>query len=361
MKGVGFINTLMDFRDLSYLKHGNYRQQAVYDVLAELQIMDRLREFDPILVGTIPIGIDLPESDLDIICCVSDFKEYQEVITERLGSISTLKFSCEPGKAEAAESLVVQFTYKDWLFELFAQPVPTVLQNGFRHMVVEHRILNILGEEARQSIISLKQSGVKTEPAFAKLLGIEGDPFQQLLLLSDWCEDELRTFLKNKIIGGLQDMNKKNQLIEQYSAWINFIKVLEEQKEDFWNQPLGEGKWSVRDVVSHIMKWDKYFFEEAIRKVSEGEELTVKHLDYNVFNEQAKQYGRTCSIQELVEQTKTYRQTLIDHIQSLSDEQYDKEYTDADGHPFQTAVFMKDFIWHDQHHMKQIQPLLNNQ
>lgn len=356
-----YITTVTEFKDLSYLKHGNHRQQAVYDVLAELQIMDKLREFDPILVGTIPIGIDLPESDLDIICCVSDFKVFQEVITERLGNIHTFQFSYEPGKAQAAESVVVQFTYKDWLFELFAQPIPTVMQNGFRHMMVEHRILNILGEEARHLIIALKRSGIKTEPAFAKLLGLDGDPFQQLLMLSDWCDDRLRTYLHTKIIGGLRNMNEKNQLIEQYSAWINFIKILEEQSEGFWNQPLGEGKWSVRDVVSHIMKWDQYFLEEAIRKVSEGEKLSVKHLDYDVFNEQAKQYAETCTIQKLAEQTKTYRQSLIDHIQSLSDEQYDKEYTDADGHPFQAAVFMRDFISHDQHHMNQIEPLLNNQ
>lgn len=200
MKGVDTIN---DFKDISYLKHGNTRQQTVYAVLTEMSIMDKLREFDPILVGTIPIGIDLPDSDLDIICCVSDFKVFREVITERLGDIHSFHFSYSSGREKTADYLAVQFTYKDWLFELFAQPIPTVMQNGYRHMVVEHRILNILGEEARQYIIALKQSGMKTEPAFAKLLGMGGDPFQQLLSIAEWSDDRLRTFLADiKFLGG---------------------------------------------------------------------------------------------------------------------------------------------------------------
>lgn len=156
-------------------------------------------------------------------------------------------------------------------------------------------------------------------------------------------------------------MNEKEQLLEQYSEWIDYVRVLKELDESLWNQSLGEGKWLVRDVVSHIMKWDEYFLEGAILKISRGEELTVKHLNYDTFNEQAKTYGRTLSIQELVEQTLTYRQNIIDNIKSLSDEQYAAEYVDADGHPFQVPVFIRDFIWHDQHHMKQMKSILDNQ
>lgn len=156
-------------------------------------------------------------------------------------------------------------------------------------------------------------------------------------------------------------MNEKERLIENYSEWITFVSVLEEQNEQVWNHPIAEGKWAVRDVVSHIMKWDEYFLNEAIVKVSRGEELTVKHLDYDAFNKQSKRYGRSCSIQELSQQAKSMRQNIVDHIQSWSDKQYTKEYVDADGHPFQPAVFMQDFIWHDQHHMNQIKPLLENQ
>lgn len=155
-------------------------------------------------------------------------------------------------------------------------------------------------------------------------------------------------------------MNEKEELIEKYAEWIAFVKSLEAQDEQIWNQPMAEGKWTVRDVVSHIMKWDEYFLEGAILKISCGEELTVKHLNYDTFNEQSKEYGRTCSIQGIAEEAKTVRQRLVGLIISMSEEQYTTEYVDADGHAFQVAMFMQDFIWHDQHHMKQIENIRGN-
>ena len=59
---------MIDFKDIGYLKNGNLRQQNAFDVLSELDIFEKLKEYNPILPGTIPIEIDLPKSDLDIIC-----------------------------------------------------------------------------------------------------------------------------------------------------------------------------------------------------------------------------------------------------------------------------------------------------
>ena len=48
-------------------------------------------------------------------------------------------------------------------------------------MIIEHKILQENDEKFRRDIIKLKERGLKTEPAFAKLLGLEGNPYQALL------------------------------------------------------------------------------------------------------------------------------------------------------------------------------------
>lgn len=58
----------MDLKSIEYLKTGNTRQKKAYTLLKELKIIEYLESYDPVITGTIPIGIDLPESDLDIIC-----------------------------------------------------------------------------------------------------------------------------------------------------------------------------------------------------------------------------------------------------------------------------------------------------
>ena len=68
-----------------------------------------------------------------------------------------------------------------FVFEIFGQNLPTEEQNAYRHMIKEHSILLEKGEEFRKQIIALKLRGIKTEPAFADLLGLEGDPYKAIL------------------------------------------------------------------------------------------------------------------------------------------------------------------------------------
>ncbi len=69
----------------------------------------------------------------------------------------------------------------DFEIEIFGQSIPTKQQFAYRHLIVEHHLLNKHGEEFRQQIIELKRQGHKTEPAFALALGLTGDPYTELL------------------------------------------------------------------------------------------------------------------------------------------------------------------------------------
>ncbi len=57
-------------------------------------------------------------------------------------------------------------------------------------MLIEYKLLLEKGEEFRKEIISLKKQGYKTEPAFAKLLGVEGNAYEGLLKLESRCHSE---------------------------------------------------------------------------------------------------------------------------------------------------------------------------
>ncbi|WP_141680469.1 GNAT family N-acetyltransferase [Bacillus sp. FJAT-26390] len=154
------------------------------------------------------------------------------------------------------------------------------------------------------------------------------------------------------------DKNKE-QLLHAFGEWITFVTDLAKYEERIWNQSVAPGKWTVREVVAHILRWDDYFYKDAIARAAEGVPLTVKHLDYDQFNEGAKAYGKATSIAELTEQAVQSRKQIIDAIAELTNEQYEASYVDADGHPFQMSHYMNDFIWHDQHHIQPIKRLLH--
>lgn len=168
-----------NFKSLDYLLHGNDRQRLAFEEMNKLQIFKTLQPFDPVLTGTLPIGIDIPSSDLDIICECVDHNAFAEVLVHEFGSLHNFKIST--AYANKLKATICEFEFGSFVFEIFGQNLPTEEQNAYRHMIKEHTILLEKGEEFRKQIIALKLRGIKTEPAFADLLGLEGDPYKAIL------------------------------------------------------------------------------------------------------------------------------------------------------------------------------------
>lgn len=170
---------MTDFSAIDYLQSGNPKQILAYEVLKEDRIMELLSDFDPILIGTIPINIDIENSDLDIICFWKNKAEFISEIHKAFGSKKD--FRIWESKINQQESVVASFLTDIFEIEIFGQNIPTKEQNGYKHMIIEHQILEEKGEEFRQEILKLKRKGIKTEPAFAELLGLKGNPYVELL------------------------------------------------------------------------------------------------------------------------------------------------------------------------------------
>jgi len=167
----------MKFETITYLKNGNDKQQKVYALLTSHQLLEKLRPFDPLVVGTIPINIDIANSDIDIICFFSDQQDFIKTVTSHFkdekGFIVTEK--------RENTTVIANFWMDTFEIEIFGQTIPTRQQFAYRHLLIEHALLQERGEAFRQQIIALKQQGYKTEPAFAIALGLTGDPYTELL------------------------------------------------------------------------------------------------------------------------------------------------------------------------------------
>ncbi len=182
----------MDFSDITYLLSGNERQRRAYTLLVETDIFRILNKYNPILVGTFPIGIDIAGSDLDIICQAQDLISFQKLVQKHYGDYPL--FSDHLKK----DTYVAGFEYSSMPFEIYATSEPSLQQYGYRHMVIEYRIMNIAREGFREKIIGLKKNGYKTEPAFGKLLDMS-EPYSELLLLENLSDETLKEFITERI------------------------------------------------------------------------------------------------------------------------------------------------------------------
>ncbi len=169
----------LDFDNIEYLKFGTERQRQAYTVLNDNEILSKLKSFAPLLVGTVPINIDIETSDLDIICHWTDKAEF-------ISTLNTL--FCDQVDFRIIEngsdnSVLAGFRLQDFEIEIFGQNIPTKEQSAYRHMVIENDLLERNGSDFRSQIVGLKRQGHKTEPAFAIALGLTGNPYVELLKL----------------------------------------------------------------------------------------------------------------------------------------------------------------------------------
>ena len=158
-----------NFKSIAYLRSGGETRRRAHEAITELNLLSDLAGYHPVLCGTVPIGIDVEGSDLDIIMEAHDFARYKDEIERLYGKLEGFRIR---EKTVKGVPTVAGFRYRSFNFELFAQPVPVEKQDAYRHMLVEHHVLE-MRPHIREEIIRLKASGWKTEPAFAQVLGLD--------------------------------------------------------------------------------------------------------------------------------------------------------------------------------------------
>ncbi len=130
------------------------------------------------LAGTIPLDIHTETSDLDLLCQSADLEDVKQKITAQYHSVPG--FEVQIKSIRNRPTLLARLGTRPFPVEIFAQNRPVTEQEGYQHLVVEYALLEE-NPALRDQVRQLKQEGIKTEPAFAQVLGLPGDPFQALL------------------------------------------------------------------------------------------------------------------------------------------------------------------------------------
>ena len=172
---------MTEWQDIEYLKTGTVTQQKVYEVIKASNVMNVLTGFNRMLAGTYPLGINIPGSDLDIICSYREGIKFMKIIRDEFHDHED--FSIVKKEIRGQESVIARFIYRKYKFEIFGQAIPVKTQYAYRHMIIEDKLLRERDNAFREKILDLKIKGLSTEEAFAILLGIKGDPYEGLLKL----------------------------------------------------------------------------------------------------------------------------------------------------------------------------------
>jgi hypothetical protein len=157
-----------------------------------VRILDVLADFDPRIAGTLPIGLAVGGSDIDVICYANDARRFAETIWLHFCDLDSF---CLYQWTSNNHPIIARFLYAGWPFEIFGGSRPVDEQTGWRHFAIEKRLLDLDDGRLRSAVMALRAKGQKTEPAFTAALAIEGNPYRALLDLETEHDETLRSRL----------------------------------------------------------------------------------------------------------------------------------------------------------------------
>ncbi|PYP88271.1 MAG: hypothetical protein DMF61_06665 [Blastocatellia bacterium AA13] len=126
----------------------------------------------------------------------------------------------------------------------------------------------------------------------------------------------------------------------------NVLKAIEGISDDEMNEPMGEGKWSVKDTLGHLAAWEGEVVN-AFEQKARGERPTVGDIkDYDSWNSAQAAKRKDKSVEEIREEFNETRKKLLTIVNDLPEDEnlWAPERS--------TSKYLNDLIEHDRHHWK---------
>lgn len=121
--------------------------------------------------------------------------------------------------------------------------------------------------------------------------------------------------------------------------------------EDKGGYRYAEGKWTVKEVINHMMDAERVFAYRALR-FSRNDQTALSPFDEDAYAPKANAHGR--DIQQLAREMKRLRETTIDLFASFTPEMLQYEGT-ASGKRMSVLHLGYVIAGHDLHHQKILQ------
>jgi uncharacterized damage-inducible protein DinB len=146
----------------------------------------------------------------------------------------------------------------------------------------------------------------------------------------------------------------ENNDIISFKDFISWVVTLNQLDADLWTKPIAEGKWSISEIVSHIMNWDNHLISQILPSVRQGKEIRFPNID--TYNQKASAYAKSGITQtDLIEEVIRTREYLVTQLLEMPDDIFNAQLN------YSLAFLIKEFVLHDDEHKEQIIQFINKE
>ena len=151
---------------------------------------------------------------------------------------------------------------------------------------------------------------------------------------------------------------KKDEILVKKKNYILWLETLLELTEEQASTPYQPGKWSPNEIVMHLAEWDRFSSEKRLPYMKPGARLEG-FPEFEQFNTEAADRANKHTFKETVDYAKEERLRLIEKLEQLDEEEWDKEFF-IGNKALSINKYFTGFIAHDEHHKQQIESICNN-
>jgi hypothetical protein len=155
----------------------------------------------------------------------------------------------------------------------------------------------------------------------------------------------------------LKKLDNKSIIIVHYENSIDWVNKLNTLSENQWRTPIGKDKWTIAEVIGHLIPWDKFVINERIPYILENTILPPS-LNTSEFNLKASIIAQRRSKEETIEEFILIRHQLIDTINKIDNRLWYEIFSIGTSSMSLFNYFLG-LIEHDNHHFQQICKVLN--
>lgn len=142
------------------------------------------------------------------------------------------------------------------------------------------------------------------------------------------------------------------ELLEELEISLHdFIKFVQNIPMDKFDYRYAEGKWTIKDIIQHIIDAERIFGYRALR-ISRNDKTPLSGFEENEYVENTNANGR--SVQELLTEFSAVRHSNLLLFKSFSDEQLTRLGI-ASNHTISVRALGFVMIGHQKHHQRVFQ------
>ncbi|WP_256022289.1 DinB family protein [Paenibacillus kribbensis] len=145
------------------------------------------------------------------------------------------------------------------------------------------------------------------------------------------------------------------EVSDDLEKWLEFLSALSSYSDEFLCKPIA-GTWSIQDIISHIMGWDKSLTKTLIQIINDEQVALQEHPDVQAFNDTSVAFGRNMKPHDLLNEAIAQRKQMIRKLKMVSESAFVRQFPNS---RYTMENFLQQmFVQHDRHHKEQIMKAL---